>query len=73
MILPVTVHGLAASISLLNVLRASSLFNERKTLTLLFVLVGFPFILFSVLARITALGVIVAFMDPWWTVILVVL
>ncbi len=92
-LVPVSLHGLAALLSFSNVLRAASLFNERRTFTLLFVLVsttvshvkfesihlfyllyyqvGFPFLLFTVLARIVALAVVVCFMDPWWTVVLI--
>ena len=68
--LPVELHGLAFLVCLVNVLRAASLFNERKTFTLLFVMVGYPFILFSVLSRVLAVGVVVSFLDPWWTVVL---
>ena len=63
-------HGLAFFISLLNLIRASCLFNERQSFTLLFVLVGFPFILLTVTTRVMALGIIVAFMRPEWTSIL---
>ena len=63
-------HGLAFIISMINLIRASSLFNERESFTLLFVLVGCPFLLLTAIARVVSLGIIVAFLDVTWTAIL---
>eukprot|EP00096_Caligus_rogercresseyi_P011208 TRINITY_DN4342_c0_g1_i1.p1 TRINITY_DN4342_c0_g1~~TRINITY_DN4342_c0_g1_i1.p1 ORF type:complete len:520 (-),score=63.06 TRINITY_DN4342_c0_g1_i1:739-2298(-) len=62
----VKLHGLAFLMGFLNVLRASSLFNERKTFTLLFVTIGFPFLLFTILTRILISGFIVTFLRLEW-------
>ena len=67
---PVKIHGLAAVVSFVNIMRAASLFNERKTFTLLFVMVGYPFLLFTILTRILAVGVITCFLDTQWTIML---
>ena len=66
----VQMHGLAFMISFINLLRASSLYNERETFTLLFVLVGCPFLLLTAISRILSLGIIVAFLDVTWVAIL---
>ena len=66
----VQMHGLAFMISFINLLRASSLYNERETFTLLFVLVGCPFLLLTAISRIISLGIIVAFLDVTWVAIL---
>ena len=66
----VNIHGLAALMSLFNVLRAASVFNERRTFTLLFVMIGYPYLLFTVLSRLLSLGIIVSFLDIWWTITL---
>ena len=63
-------HGLAFIISFINLLRATSLYNERETFTLLFVLVGCPFLLLTALSRILSIGIIVAFLDVTWVAIL---
>ena len=66
----VKIHGLAAVISFFNLMRAASVFNERTTFTLLFVLVGYPFLLFTILSRTIAVAVIACFLDVWWTIVL---
>jgi hypothetical protein len=67
----VQMHGLAFIISFINLLRASSLYNERESFTLLFVLVGCPFLLLTALSRILSIGIIVAFLDVTWVAILI--
>ena len=70
-LLLVQVHGIAALLSFINILRAASMYNERKTFTLLFVMVGYPFLLFTVLSRILAAAVIVTFLDAVWIIVLI--
>jgi len=66
----VRIHGLAAMISFINILRAATLYNERTTFSLLFVMVSFPFLLFTILSRIIALSVISCFLEYQWTILL---
>lgn len=65
------VHSLAAISSFMNVMRAASLFNERKTYTILFVMAGYPFLLFTIVSRILSMAVIVSFMTFQWTIFLI--
>ena len=58
-------HGIAFVISLVNVIRASSLFNEGETKTLVFGFISGPFITLTVLTRMTALAIIGAFLGEW--------
>ena len=67
----VRMHGFAFIVSFINLLRASSLYNERESFTLLFVLVGCPFLLLTALSRILSLGIIIAFLDVTWITILI--
>ena len=64
------IHGFAMFVSLVNVIRAACLFNERKTFTLLFALVSWPFINLSVITRVFALAFIVHFTRLPWTLAL---
>ncbi len=66
----VRIHGLAAVISFVNIMRAASLYNERTTYTLLFVMVCYPFLLFTILSRIIALGIVACFLEFQWTILL---
>jgi len=66
----VRIHGVAAMISFINILRAATLYNERTTYSLLFVMVSFPFLLFTILSRIIALSVISCFLEYQWTLLL---
>ena len=71
LIFSVRMHGFAFIVSFINLLRASSLYNERESFTLLFVLVGCPFLLLTALSRILSLGIIIAFLDVTWITILI--
>jgi len=66
----VKMHSLAFVVSFFNLTRAAALFNERQTFTLLFVLVGFPFILLTLISRLVMLGVVSAFLKAEWTAII---
>ena len=66
----VRIHGIAAMISFINILRAATCYNERTTYSLLFVMVSFPFLLFTILSRIIALSVISCFLEYQWTILL---
>lgn len=66
----VKIHGVAALLSFFNIIRAASVYNERKTYTLLFVMVGYPCIHFTILCRTLALSVIVSFLNVGWTIVL---
>ena len=58
--------------SLVNVLRSACLFNERKTFTLLFVMIAWPFLMLVILSRLISAAVIIHFLDVQWIVALFV-
>eukprot|EP00095_Tigriopus_kingsejongensis_P005092 maker-scaffold159_size295958-snap-gene-1.38 protein:Tk05092 transcript:maker-scaffold159_size295958-snap-gene-1.38-mRNA-1 annotation:"conserved hypothetical protein" len=60
------IHSLAAIVSFMNIMRAGSVFNERKTYTILFVMAGYPFLLFTIVSRILSMAVIISFMTMQW-------
>lgn len=66
----VHMHGLAFILSFINFTRAACLFNERETMTLLFSLVALPMTLLNALCRILLLAIVIAFVEPEWTTIL---
>ena len=63
-------HILAGMISFINILRAASLYNERTTNSLLFTMVSFPFLMFTTLTRVIALGIIYSFLEFRWVILL---
>lgn len=68
----VPIHGWAFAFSFINFVRGASLYNERQTMTLMFGLVALPFTMLSTLCRVHILALIVAFVEPEWTAILLV-
>ena len=68
----VNMHGLAFILSFINFVRAASLFNERETMTLLFGIVALPMTIITSLCRILLLAIVIAFVEPEWTTILLI-
>ena len=68
----VNMHGLAFILSFINFVRAASLFNERETMTLLFGIVALPMTIITSLCRILILAIVIAFVEPEWTTILLI-
>lgn len=66
----VEMHGLAFFFSFMNFVRAASLFNERKTYTLLFGTIALPFTILTSLSRVLILAIVIAFIDPEFTALL---
>ena len=66
----VHMHGLAFFFSFFNFARAASLFNERLTYTMLFTTVALPFTILTSLSRVILVAIVVAFIEPEWTAIL---
>lgn len=66
----VEIHGLAFFISLLNLIRAASLFNERQTFTVLFSIIALPFLILTIYSRLMALAIILAFLEGQWVAVL---
>ena len=63
-------HGLAFFFSFFNFARAASLFNERLTYTMLFTTVALPFTILTSLSRVILVAIVIAFIEPEWTAIL---
>ena len=68
----VNMHGVAFILSFINFVRAASLFNERETMTLLFGIVALPMTIITSLCRILLLAIVIAFVEPEWTTILLI-
>ena len=68
----VNMHGLAFILSFINFVRGACLFNERETMTLLFGIVALPMTVVTALCRIMLLAVVIAFVEPEWTTILLI-
>jgi hypothetical protein len=68
----VNMHGLAFVLSMINFVRGACLYNERQTMTLLFSVVALPFTVLTSLTRIILLAIVIAFVEPEWTTILLV-
>ena len=65
-------HSIAFLLSFMNFIRGACLFNERQTMTLLFGVVALPMTLITSLFRIILLAIVIAFVEPEWTAILIV-
>ncbi|TRY75084.1 hypothetical protein TCAL_10801 [Tigriopus californicus] len=65
---PVSLHTLAAFLSLLNIIRAASLFNDRKSFTITFIFIGLPFIVATTLTRTLSLSLMLAFFPQVWSI-----
>ena len=63
-------HGLAFFFSFFNFARAACLFNERLTNTMLFATVALPFTVLTSLSRVILVVIVIAFIEPEWTAIL---
>ena len=63
-------HGLAFLLSLINFIRGACLYNERETMTLLFGMIALPMTLLTSLCRIILLAIVISFVEPEWTTIL---
>lgn len=66
---PVSANSLAAVLSFLNVIRAASLFNDRKSFTISFFFVGLPFIVGTTLTRVLGLSFMLAFFPKLWSIL----
>ena len=66
----VDLHGLAFLLSLINFVRAACLFNERKTMTVLFSIVVLPMTVVTTICRIFILAVVLTFVEPAYSMIL---
>ena len=66
----VDLHGLAFLLSLINFVRAACLFNERKTMTVLFSIVALPMTVVTTICRIFILAVVFTFVEPAYSMIL---
>ena len=65
-------HGLAFLLSLINFVRAACLFNERKTMTVLFGIVALPMTVVTAICRIIILAVVFTFVEPEYSMILLI-
>lgn len=65
-------HSIAFILSFVNFVRGACLFNERQTLTLLFGVVALPMTMITSLFRIILLAIVVAFVEPELTAILLI-
>ena len=65
-------HGLAFLLSLINFVRAVCLFNERKTMTVLFGIVALPMTVVTAICRIIILAVVFTFVEPVYSMILLI-
>lgn len=68
----VPMHGWAFAFSFINFVRGACLYNERQTMTMMFGLVALPFTILTTLCRVHVLALIIAFVEPEWTTILLV-
>ncbi len=66
----VEMHGVAFLLSFINVARGLCLFNERETMTMLFSVIALPMTMITALCRILLLSIVIAFIEPEWTIIL---
>merc|ERR1712223_943803 len=66
----VHMHGLAFALSFISFVRGACLFNERETMTLLFGLIALPMTVLTSLSRIFLLAIVITFVAPEWTAIL---